>query len=117
MKVSKSNLRQIDIICTLWQWIGLLNYKSTIKTGMSESGANKSTLDNNFDILYSKMTESRCEPGILCIHSGNKGKYVQTVLQSLYIVTCQRGGVSNKPPGLQAATRHEARDPDPPFAI
>ncbi len=27
------------------------------------------------------------------------------------IVTCQRGGVSNKPPGLQAATRHGARDP------
>ena len=27
-----------------------------------------------------------------------------------YIVTCQRGGVSNKPPGLQAATRHGASD-------
>ncbi len=24
----------------------------------------------------------------------------------IYIVACQRGGVSNKPPGLQAATRH-----------
>ncbi len=29
---------------------------------------------------------------------------------SVNIVTCQRGGVSNKPPGLQAATRHRARD-------
>ncbi len=29
----------------------------------------------------------------------------------LDIVMCQRGGVSNKPPGLQAATRHGARDP------
>ncbi len=27
-----------------------------------------------------------------------------------YIVTCQRGGVSNKPLGLQAETRHRARD-------
>ena len=27
------------------------------------------------------------------------------------IVACQRGGVSNKPPGLRAATRHGARDP------
>ncbi len=29
----------------------------------------------------------------------------------IYIVACQRGGVSNKPPGLQTATRHGARDP------
>ncbi len=29
----------------------------------------------------------------------------------LYIDACQRGGVSNKPPGLQAVTRHGARDP------
>ena len=29
----------------------------------------------------------------------------------LYIVVCQRGGVSNEPPRLQAATRHLARDP------
>ncbi len=28
-----------------------------------------------------------------------------------YIVACQLGGVSNKPPGVQAATRHGARDP------
>ncbi len=28
----------------------------------------------------------------------------------LYIVTCQWGGVSNKPPGLQAAPRNGARD-------
>ena len=27
------------------------------------------------------------------------------------IVACQRGGVSNKPPGLQTATIHRARDP------
>ncbi len=27
------------------------------------------------------------------------------------IVACQRGGVSNEPPGLRAATRHRARDP------
>ncbi len=26
------------------------------------------------------------------------------------IVKCQQGGVSNKPPGPQAATRHEASD-------
>ncbi len=31
--------------------------------------------------------------------------------RSVYIVTCQRGGVSNVPPWLQAATRHGARDP------
>ena len=30
---------------------------------------------------------------------------------NVYIVACQRGGVSNKPPGLQTATRHGARDP------
>ena len=29
----------------------------------------------------------------------------------IYIVMCQRGGVSNEPPWLQAATRHGARDP------
>ncbi len=34
------------------------------------------------------------------------------VVQCLDIVACQRGGVSNKPPGLQAATIHGARDPN-----
>ncbi len=30
----------------------------------------------------------------------------------LHIVACQRGGVSNKPPRLRAATRHGARGPE-----
>ena len=30
---------------------------------------------------------------------------------NIYTVTCQRGGVSNEPPWLQAATRHGASDP------
>ncbi len=30
--------------------------------------------------------------------------------ENVYIVTCHRGGISNKPPGLQAATRHGASD-------
>ncbi len=32
-----------------------------------------------------------------------------------YIVACQQGGVSNKPPGLRAAIRHGARDPLGPY--
>ncbi len=31
---------------------------------------------------------------------------IRSLLQVDYIVTCQRSGVSNKPPVLQAATRH-----------
>ena len=33
----------------------------------------------------------------------------------IYIVACQQSGVSNKPSGLQTATRHGARDPLGPF--
>ncbi len=36
---------------------------------------------------------------------------VSIKVQKYHIVTCQQGGVSNKPPGPQAATRHGARDP------
>ena len=34
-----------------------------------------------------------------------------SVLPDNYIVTCQPDGVSSKPPRLQAATRHGARNP------
>ncbi len=32
--------------------------------------------------------------------------HIDSKLGNIYIVACQRGGVSEKPPRLQAATRH-----------
>ncbi len=45
------------------------------------------------------------------IHSRQNLSRSWSQLGTVYIVPCQRGGVSNEPPGLQTATRHRARDP------
>ncbi len=45
----------------------------------------------------------------LCLIAPQKADHSTKTL--IYIVACQQGGVSNKPPGLQTATRHGSFGP------
>ena len=58
---------------------------------------------------------SSCQPLSRSVQTWGKNNIPHATFRTpgQYIVTCQRGGVSNKPPRLQAATRHGARDPSP----
>ena len=56
------------------------------------------------------MCQTYIMSGIVPLELDNQARKVRGIDLKKYIVTCQRGGVSNKPPWLQAATRHEYLD-------
>ncbi len=115
--IYSANRYQKDLIAATERQASLEQAKTQVELDWQRrfEDVERSQFERSEDLVKS-LGKAKDEVSVMWItrleqHKRTCSHFILKYKYGIDIVACQRGGVSNKPPGLQTATRHGARDP------